>query len=118
MGVELNTLHWVYLIFILGIIGFMIKRRDTTLVCIAGIFCIGLAATGSLYQSVMGIFNSLIYAIKELIGTILIISVITSMSKELLNSGINETMVQPFTRLIRGPVLAYWVIGIVMMIIS
>jgi TRAP-type C4-dicarboxylate transport system permease large subunit len=66
----------------------------------------------------MGIFNSLVYAIKELMGTILIISVITAMSKELLSSGINETMVSPFTKLIRGPALAYWVIGIVMMIIS
>lgn len=118
MGIELNALHWVYLLFILAIIVVMVMRRDTSLVCIMGIFCIGLAATSSVYLSVMGIFNSLIYAIKELMGTILIISVITAMSKELLSSGINETMVHPFTKLIRGPRLAYWVIGIVMMIIS
>jgi hypothetical protein len=118
MGIELNVLHWVYLVFILGIIAVMVMRRDTSLICIIGIFCIGLAATASIYQSVMGIFNSLIYAIKELMGTILIISVITAMSKELLSSGINETMVQPFAKLIRGPRLAYWVIGIVMMVIS
>jgi len=96
----------------------MLFRRDTSLICILGIFCLGLAATTSIYQSIMGIFNSLIYAIKELMGTILIISVITAMSKELISSGINETMVFPFTKLIRGPKLAYWVIGILMMIIS
>ncbi len=118
MGVELNVLHWVYLLFIVAIIVVMLFRRDTSLVCIIGIFCLGLAATTSIYQSVMGIFNSLIYAIKELMGTILIISVITAMSKELLSSGINETMVSPFTKLIRGPKLAYWVIGILMMVIS
>jgi len=118
MGIELNALHWIYLFFILAIIVVMFMRRDTSLICIIGIFCIGLVATLSVYQSVMGIFNGLIYAIKELMGTILIISVITAMSKELLSSGINETMVSPFTKLIRGPVLAYWVIGIVMMIIS
>lgn len=118
MGVELNALHWVYLLFIVAIIVVMLFRRDTSLVCIIGIFCLGLVATESLYQSVMGIFNSLIYAIKELMGTILIISVITAMSKELLSSGINETMVSPFAKLIRGPVLAYWVIGIAMMVIS
>jgi TRAP-type C4-dicarboxylate transport system permease large subunit len=86
--------------------------------CDVSTVCIGMAATASVYQSIMGIFNGLIYAIKELTGTILIISVITAMSKELLSSGINETMVQPFAKLIRGPRLAYWVIGIVMMIIS
>lgn len=118
MGIELNALHWVYLFFIIAIIIVMAMRRDTSLICIIGIFCIGLVATSSVYQSVMGIFNGMIYAIKELLGTILIISVITAMSKELLHSGINETMVHPFTRLIRGPKLAYWVIGIVMMIIS
>ncbi len=118
MGVELGALHWVYLFFILAIIVVMVMRKDTSLVCIIGIFCIGLVATASISQSVMGIFNSFIYAIKELIGTILIISVITAMSKELLSSGINEIMVSPFARLIRGPKLAYWVIGIAMMIIS
>lgn len=118
MGIELNALHWVYMFFIVAIIIVMLFRRDTSLICILGIFCLGLAAIASIYQSVMGIFNSLIYAIKELMGTILIISVITAMSKELMSSGINETMVSPFTKLIRGPKLAYWVIGILMMFIS
>jgi TRAP-type C4-dicarboxylate transport system permease large subunit len=117
-GIELTALHWVYLIFIFIIIGVMIMRRDTSLVCIAGIFILGLVATGSLYQSVMGIFNSFIYAITELLGTILIISIITGMSKVLLKTGINEVMVHPFTKLIRTPSMAYWVIGILMMVIS
>ncbi len=118
MGIELNALHWVYMFFIVAIIIVMLFRRDTSLICILGIFCLGLAATTSIYQSIMGIFNSLIYAIKELMGTILIISVITAMSKELMSSGINEAMVSPFSKLIRGPKRAYWVIGILMMVIS
>ncbi|HHY81867.1 MAG TPA: hypothetical protein GX505_04205, partial [Clostridiales bacterium] len=61
---------------------------------------------------------SFIYAISELLGTILIISAITGMSRVMLKTGINEVMVYPFTKLIRTPALAYWVIGILMMIIS
>lgn len=118
MGVELTILHWIYLIFICVIIATMIMKRDTSLVCILGIFLLGLFATASLYQAVMGVFTSFIYAIKELMSTILIISVITAMGKILLASGINEVMVRPFAKLIKGPVLAYWVIGILMMIIS
>lgn len=118
VGIELTALHWVYLIFIFIIIGVMVMRRDTSLICIAGIFVLGLVATGSLYQSVMGIFNSFIYGITELLGTILIISVITAMSKVLMVTGINEVMVHPFAKLIRTPSLAYWVIGILMMVIS
>ncbi|MGI6526000.1 MAG: hypothetical protein ACOX25_01120 [Caldicoprobacterales bacterium] len=117
-GIELTALHWVYLVFILILLTTMIMRRDTSLVSIAGIFVLGLIATGSIYLPVMGIFSSFIYAITELLGTILIISVITGMSKVMLKTGINEVMVYPFTRLIRNPSLAYWVIGILMMIIS
>jgi hypothetical protein len=118
MGIELNALHWIYLVFIILIITVMVMKRDTSLVCIAGIFLLGLFATDSLYQSVMGMFNSFIFAIKELIGTILIISIITAMSKALLETGINEIMVSPFTKLIKTPTLAYWIIGILMMVIS
>jgi TRAP-type C4-dicarboxylate transport system permease large subunit len=118
MGIELNALHWVYLAFILVIIACMVIRRDTSFVCILGIFILGLVATTSVHQSVMGVFNSFTYAIKELLGTILIISIITAMSKVLMSTGINEAMVYPFTRLIRTPSLAYWVIGILMMVIS
>lgn len=76
MGITLNALHWIYLIFILLILGFIVMRKDTSLICILGIFILGIAATASITQSVMGIFNSFIYAISELLGTILIISII------------------------------------------
>lgn len=118
MAVELTALHWVYLVFILVILGVMIARRDTSLVCVIGIFLLGIVGTASLSKSVMGIFTSFIYAIKELLGTILIISIIASMSRILIRTGINEVMVYPFTKLIRTPALAYWVIGILMMVIS
>ncbi|WP_127534659.1 hypothetical protein [Paenibacillus kobensis] len=118
MVMELAALHWVYLAFIVGIIGFMLMRRDTTLVCIAGVFVIGLIATESLSGSVSGIFNSFIYAIKELLGTILIISVIVAMSRVLIDTGINEVMISPLTRFLRSPALAYWGIGIIMLVTS
>lgn len=118
MGIELTALHWVYLLFILIIIGVMVKRRDTSFVCIAGIFALGLIGTGSLVKSISGIFNSFIFAISELLGTILIISIIVAMSKILAKTGVNEMMISPFAKLIRNPTLAYWVIGILMMVIS
>lgn len=118
MGIQLTALHWVYVLFIILVMGFMIKRRDTSFICVVGIFILGLLATSSIFQSVMGVFNSFIYAISELLGTILIISIIVAMSKVLAATGVNEKMVAPFTGLIRTPALAYWVIGILMMVIS
>ncbi|PLS17507.1 hypothetical protein CVD28_10935 [Bacillus sp. M6-12] len=118
MGIELVALHWIYILFIVLIIGFMIARRDTTLVCIAGIFTIALTATGNLPASVSGIFGSFIYAITELLPTIVVISLIVAMSRVLTKTGINDVMISPFSKLIRTPGLAYWTIGIVMMLIS
>lgn len=118
MGIELTALHWVYLLFIVIIIGVMVMRRDTSFVCIVGIMVLGLIGTGSLVKSISGVFNSFIFAITELLGTILIISIIVAMSKILAKTGVNEMMISPFTKLIRNPTLAYWVIGILMMVIS
>lgn len=118
MNVELSALHYIFLVFTLLILIVMIKKRDTTLVCIAGIFLLALVATGSVSSGVMTVFNSFIFAITELLGTILIISVIVAMSTILTKSGINEIMISPFTRFIKTPTLAYWIIGILMMVIS
>ncbi|MES9736539.1 hypothetical protein ABWK46_04195 [Peribacillus frigoritolerans] len=118
MEMELTALHWIYVVFIALIIGFMVKRRDTTLICIIGIFLLALVATGSLASSISGIFNSIIFAITELMSTILIISIIVAMSTVLTKSGINDVMIAPFAKFIKNPTLAFWVIGIVMMVIS
>ncbi|WP_227766294.1 hypothetical protein [Zhaonella formicivorans] len=118
MSVELTALHWVYLLFIVLILGLMIIRRDTSMACIAGIFVLGLVSNASLSGAISGVFNGFIYAITELLGTILIISLIVAMSKILSETGANELMIVPIAGLIKSPALAYWVIGIVMMVIS
>ena len=118
MNLDLNALHYVFLVFTILILVVMIRRRDTTFVSILGIFLIALVATNSISTGLMTIFNSFIFAITELLGTILIISVIVGMSTILKESGISEVIIGPFGKLVKTPTLAYWVIGILMMIIS
>lgn len=118
MNIVLTPLHYIYLIFILIIIAAMIKKRDISLICIIGIFLLGLVGTGSVYHSTMGVFNSFVYATKELMPTIFIISIIVAMSNVLIESGINEEIVSPFKGIIKNYWIAYWVIGIVMMVLS
>lgn len=118
MDIELTSLHWVYLAFIVFILIMLIKRRDTTMVCVVGILVLALIATESLSGSVSGIFNSFLYATKELLGTIFIISIVVSMSRVMIRTGINEIMVQPLTRFMKTPALAFWGIGIIMMVSS
>lgn len=118
MGIQLTALHYVYLAFIVFIMALLIKRRDTTMICIAGIFVLGWLATETVSGSVTGVFNSFVYATKELMGTIMIISIIVAMSRVLTRTGINETMVAPLTRFLRTPFMAFWGIGFIMMVTS
>lgn len=118
MGIQLTAIHFVYLAFIVFIMALLIRRRDTTMICVVGIFALGLLATDTLSGSVSGIFNSFVYATKELLGTIMIISIIVAMSRILMITGINETMVAPLTRFLRTPAMAYWGIGLIMMVTS
>lgn len=118
IGIQLTAIHWVYLAFIVFIMILLIRRRDTTMICVVGIFALGLLATETLSGSISGIFNSFIYATKELMGTIMIISIIVAMSQVLIRTGINETMVAPLTRFLRTPAMAFWGIGIIMMMTS
>lgn len=96
----------------------MIKKRDCSLVCIIGIALIAIVSTKSVPLAVVSIFNSFVYAITELLPTILIISIIAAFSKILRYTGINRLMISPFTKLIKNETMAFWVIGIIMMIIS
>lgn len=118
MVVELTLIHLIYLLFILLIIGFMVSRLDTTILCIVGIFIIAIVSSGSLTESIISIFSSFQYAISELLPTILIISLIVAMSKTLTQTGINDVMIAPFAKFIRTPSLAYWTIGLLMLVIS
>ncbi|HWO55462.1 MAG TPA: hypothetical protein VNM49_13875 [Paenibacillus cookii] len=118
MVIHLTAIHYVYLAFIVLIMALLIRRRDTTMICVAGIFALGILAAGTISGSVSGVFNSFIYATKELMGTIMIISIIVAMSRVLIRTGINEAMVAPLTRFLRTPALAYWGIGIIMMATS
>ena len=118
MEIQLSALHFVYLAFIVFILALLIKRRDTTILCVAGIFVLGLIATETLSGSVSGVFQSFIYATKELLGTIMIISIIVAMSRVLIITGINEAMVAPLTRFLRTPAMAYWGIGGIMLVTS
>lgn len=118
MEIGIMSVHVLYVFFIGAIILFMLLRKDTTFISLFGIFIISLWASHSLSASVSSLFHSFIYAASELLPTIFIICFIVSMSDVLTKTGINEAMISPFVRLVKGPVIAYWLIGGLMFAIS
>lgn len=118
LGIGIYSVHLLYVAFIAAIIVFMLLRKDTTFISLAGIFVIALWTTHSFSASVSSLFHSFTYAAGELLPTIFIICFIVAMSGLLTKTGINEAMISPFAKLMKGPAAAYWIIGCLMFAIS
>ncbi|WP_432408007.1 hypothetical protein [Wukongibacter sp. M2B1] len=116
--VQLTSLHWIYVIMTLVILIVMLMRRDTIIPCILGIFLISFVAKKNFIGGTKAVFDAFIVATGELIGIIMVISCIVAMSKILEEIGANNLMVKPFTRVIKTPDIAFWFIGIVMLVAS
>lgn len=116
--IQLTAIHWVYVIMTLVILIVMLMRRDTIIPCILGVFLISFIAEKNIVGASRGVFQAFIVAANELIGIIIVISCIVAMSKILEEIGANNLMVKPFTKFIKTPDIAFWFIGIVMLVVS
>jgi hypothetical protein len=116
--VELAAAHWVYAIFIILILIAMAMRRETPLVCIIGSFILSWVITGNLVKAVQAVFNAVTVAASELLGIVVIISLIVAMAKMLEETGIAEMMFRPVQGMMKSPGVAYWVMGLVIMIVA
>ena len=85
--VELTVAHWVYAIFIILVLVTMAMRRETPLVCIIGSFILSWVITGNLVKAVQAVFNAITVAFSELLGVVVIISMIVAMAKMLEETG-------------------------------
>jgi len=86
--VELTAAHWIYALFIILVLVTMAMRKDTPVVCIVGSFTLAWVITGDVVKAVQAVFNAVSVAFGELLGTVLIISLIVSMAKMLEECGL------------------------------
>lgn len=110
--------HYIYILFIIIILIMMIMKKDIVVPCVLGVFCLGLYFTGSLVEGTGAIFDSFIVALGELAPVILIIGVMTSLSKCLEENKSIDYMVKPVSKIIKNPTTAFYTIGITMMLLS
>ncbi|HUJ90021.1 MAG TPA: hypothetical protein VLX12_07495 [Syntrophorhabdales bacterium] len=116
--VELTAAHWIYALFVIIVLVAMAFRLDTPLICIVGSFVLSLVITGDLVKAVQAVFNSINVAFSELLGTVLIISMIVSMAKMLEECGLAEIMFRPVRKMMKSPAIAFWVMGFVIMLVA
>ncbi|WP_227762330.1 hypothetical protein [Zhaonella formicivorans] len=116
--VQLTTIHWVYIALVVIVLGVMAARRDTLLPCIVGLFIIGYMAKGTLPGALQVMYNALVSAGSEFLGIITIISLVVALSKYLSEAGSDYLIMRPAAKLMVNANVAFWLLGIGMMITS
>ncbi len=116
--VQLTSIHWVYLAFVVAIIAIMGARKDTLVPCILGIVVVGFMAKRTVVGAVQVLYNALMAAGGEFLGLIMVISLVVAMSKAMSDVGADYILSRPASRLMVNPNVAFWVLGISMAIVS
>lgn len=115
---SLGVLHYIYIAMVFVIILTMSFRKDTVLPCIIGLFMIGYASSGSMFNAVQVLFNAIIAAGKEFLGIIAIISLVVAMSKALSDIGADKLMISPIKKFMVSKNIAFWSLGLIMATVS
>ncbi len=114
----LTSLHYLYMIMVVIILAIMLMKKEIVIPCIIGIFAMGLLYSGSAVFAVQSIFNTIIYSGNEFWGIIVIISLVVAMSKALQEVGADILIMSPIKKIMVNQNMAFWGIGVTMMIIS
>lgn len=114
----LSSLHFLYMIMVVIILVIMLMKKEIVIPCIIGIFAMGFLYSGSPVFAVQSIFNTIIYSGNEFWGIIVIISLVVAMSKALQAVGADVLIMSPIKKVMVNQTMAFWGIGVTMMIIS
>lgn len=118
MPVTLTPIHWLFLFWVGVVIMVMGLRKDPLVPCLLGLLTVGWLFKKSFIGGVASVYNALIVAGNEFWGIIVIISLIVALSKLLSETGADYLVMSPAARLMVNADIAYWVIGIAMMLAS
>ncbi len=118
MTVELTSAHWLFLFWVGVVIAVMGLRKDPLIPCILGLLSVGWLFKHSFISGVSTVFNALLVAGNEFWGIIVVISLIVALSKLLNDTGADYLVMRPTARLMINPDIAFWTIGIAMLLAS
>ncbi len=116
--VELTLAHWLYLFFVAAVVVTMFLRKDTPLICIIGALCVAWAVTKSFIGAVQAVFNAIVITAIELIGIVVVISLMVALSKQMEKSGAAAVLISTLGKPIKGPKSAFWFVGIITAILA
>jgi hypothetical protein len=118
MTVALTPAHWLFLFWVGVVIVVMGFRKDPLVPCVLGLLSVGWLFKQSFVGGISTVYNALIVAGNEFWSIIVIISLVVALSKLLTETGADYIVMSPAAKLMVNPNIAFWVLGISMMIAS
>ncbi|QHQ61581.1 hypothetical protein Ana3638_13005 [Anaerocolumna sedimenticola] len=115
---ELTSLHIAYIIITIIILIALLFKKEIVVPCIAGTLIIGFIYSGSAVKAIQILNNALINSFIELLSIIIVIAMVVSMSKAMIDLGADEVMMHPVRKIIKNNKSAFWIIGFTMLIVS
>lgn len=112
---SLTYLHYIYLAVIVAVIALMIAKHDVVIPCVVGLFILGMCYSGgNPIAGAQAVFNGMMAAGTDLFDIMLVIGIMVAMLKSLEEIGADRMMIEPAAKLIKSPLMAFFVIAAVM----
>ena len=116
--VTLTSLHFAYMAVTVVVLAAMLMKKEIVVPCTFGILLIGYLYSGSAVKAVQTLNAAIIQSCIELLGIIVVIALVVSMSRAMISIGADEMIMRPVRRVIRTRNSAFWIIGLAMLIVS
>ncbi len=119
IDVNLELIHYTYMFVIFVVFLFLITGRQITSVTLSGTFFIGfIYYQNSVIGGLQTVFLSMVVAGKELFEIIMLITVMVALLEALKAVRADNYMVAPFKILFINPTISFWVLGMIMYVMS
>ena len=112
--VQITLSHWVFLVVMLAVIAAMIMRRGVVLITIVGVFFVALSYQKNIITTIQSMFNAFMEAGTDLFDIMLVIALMVAMLKTMEKMGADYLMVAPIKNAIKKPMLAFFILGVIM----
>ncbi|MDV3127554.1 permease [Mycobacterium sp. 21AC1] len=107
---HLAAAHWVYLIGVVSLIGFMVARKGVVVPAIIATFLTAWVYTGDFVQGIGSVFSASAVAITEFLNIFLVLAAVMAMVGAMKTIGAEQRMIAPIARLMKNSTVSYFVL--------
>ena len=119
MEITLTALHYIYLVGVIFVLAAMCLKKDVVIPCSVFTMLSGLVASNwSIAEALLSQAKALMFSLSEFGSLIVGIGIMVMMSKQMADMGTDRTLIEPLAKLIHGPSMAFFIVGIAMAIVT